>query len=500
MASVATIHSIGGARSTVPENIEAEAVLLGALLIENPLVAKLAGKIGAEDFYEPVHARVFTAIKRWSDEGKQVNATLLRPEFEADEGLSDLGGTTYLFRLTADDSGLLAPFELAEQIRDLANRRRTIAALEDAVRAYRNTAEDAPLPDLAALLELPKQSGATFELLSLADLEAMPPPQWLVHETIAQEGLTTIYGDPGAGKSFIALDMALRIAQGMNWHGVRTRRTGVLYIAGEGARGIGKRVTGWRISHGLQAFDAPFMLLPVAVQMTDDADRTKLLRTIDAAKKAMDCDVGLVVIDTVSRAIAGVDENSQETMSAFIRACDQVKEHTGGALIGIHHSGKDKERGMRGSSVLLGGVDASIKLTKDNGLVTLLVEKQKDGEDGQKLHMRLERIELDDEISTLVPVRADAAEGESGAPSYPQIVSAFTMMADAWEAGKPLSSKVQTREAGRYAPMIFAAKIGGNADEWRKLLDAWLAKGIVTFEMVSTVTKMSGLRVIDAIT
>lgn len=488
------------AEPSMPENIEAEAMLLGALLIENSLIAKLAGKIGEDDFYEPVHARVFASIKRWSNKGKQVNARLLRPEFEADEGLAVLGGTTYLFRLAADNSGLLAPYELAEQIRDLANRRRIIAALEDTARAYRNTAEDAPLPDLAALLELPKQSGATFDLLSLADLEAMPPPQWLVHETIAQGGLTIIYGDPGAGKSFIALDMALRIAQGMNWHGVRTRRTGVLYIAGEGARGIGKRVTGWRISHGIDAFDAPFMLLPVAVQMTDDTDRAKLLRTIDAAKTAMDFDVGLVVIDTVSRAIAGVDENGQEAMSAFIRACDQVKEHTGGALIGIHHSGKDKERGMRGSSVLLGGVDASIKLTKDDGLVTLLVEKQKDGEDGQKLHMRLERIEIGDEISTLVPVRADALEGDNGAPSYPQIVAAFTMMADAWAAGKPLSSKVQTREFERYAPMVLAAKIGGFADEWRKLMEAWLAEGIVTFETVNAKTHTAGLRVIDAIT
>lgn len=498
MASVATLHSIDGSRLAVPENIEAEAALLGALMLENPLIAKLAGKIAAADFYEPAHASIFSALERWNSEGKKVNAALLRPEFENDEALAELGGPVYLARLSADGTGLLAPLELAEQIRSLAHRRRTIAALEDAVRAYRDTGGDAELPDLAALIETPR--GAVFELLSLAALEAMPAPQWLVHETIAQEGLTIIYGDPGAGKSFVALDMALRIALGMSWHGVRTRRTGVLYIAGEGARGIGKRVHGWRIAHGLAAFDAPFVLLPVAVQLSDDKERAKLLRTIDAAKNMLDFDIGLVVVDTVSRAIAGVDENSQETMSAFIRACDQIKNHTGGALIGIHHSGKDKDRGMRGSSVLLGGVDAAIKLTKDNGLVTLLVEKQKDGEDGQKLHMRLERIEIDDEISTLVPIRADAPEGETGAPSYPQIVAAFAMMAEQWAAGKPLSSKVQTREAGRYAPMVFASRIGGWAEEWRKLLDAWLAKGIVTFEMVNAKSKTSGLRVIDAIT
>src|SRR5690606_12115174 len=130
------------------------------------------------------------------------------------------------------------------------------------------------------------------------------------------------YGDPGADKSFIALDMAQRVAHGKDLHGTAAKATGVLYIAGEGARGLGKRVKGWRKKHEMEGVDAPFLLLPVAVQLLDEKQRAKIIRTISAAIERAGFSIGLIVIDTVSRALAGADENGQESMSAFVSACD----------------------------------------------------------------------------------------------------------------------------------------------------------------------------------
>ena len=133
-----------------------------------------------------------------------------------------------------------------------------------------------------------------------------------MHEAVVSDGLTIIYGEPGAGKSFIALDMALRIALGWDWHGVRTKQVGVLYIAGEGVRGIGKRVDGWALNYGAEIDNAPLVVMPIAAQLLEPGERAKLIRTIDEVKRKMDFEIGLIVVDTVSRSIAGSDKTGRK--------------------------------------------------------------------------------------------------------------------------------------------------------------------------------------------
>lgn len=347
-----------------------------------------------------------------------------------------------------------------------------------------------------------EEADAIFPILDMDELEAMPPPTWLIREMIAEEGLSVIYGDPGAGKSFIAIDMALRVAHGMDWHGTDAIATGVLYIAGEGVRGLGKRIKGWRNHHGMHGIDAPFLLLPLAVQLLDKAERAKLIRTIDAARERAGFSIGLVVIDTVSRALAGADENTQESMSAFVAACDEVRRHAGGALLAVHHSGKDKERGMRGSTVLLGGCDASIRVTKNEKLVTLKTEKQKDAEEAEPICMEMRKetwVEtgLGEEQSTLVPFRSEAPIMDESTLSNEQIGKAFGFMADAWGNRRPLSHRVETRRDGRYAPVLFAQRFGGEVSLWADHLTSWLETECVVSEVYDNHTKSKGLRVLQ---
>lgn len=348
----------------------------------------------------------------------------------------------------------------------------------------------------------------TFDILTLDELETLPPPSYLVDGFIVDDGLTVFYGDPGCGKSFMTVDLAMRIAMGWEWHGQKTERTGVLYVAGEGVRGLGKRTRGWRIKHGVdRQKDIPFALMPTAAQILDREERAKLIRTIDKARDALGFDVGMVVIDTVSRSIAGSDENTQETMSAFVKACDDIRAHTGGAVIGVHHSGKDKERGMRGSTVLLGGSDAVFKVEKSELLVTLTCEKQKDDEEPAPVYFDMQKFgwpaprEDDPEHwdTTLVPTRMQSKPDATEGVSRDMIARAFGMMVDAWRAGKPLSNKPQTRTSGRYAPAIFGRKIGGESDAWKELICSWLENGNLTEDMVDNRSKMSGLRVLDAV-
>jgi lipopolysaccharide transport system ATP-binding protein len=72
-----------------------------------------------------------------------------------------------------------------------------------------------PEPDQRLPAIEPDPAEDIFELLDLDELEALPAPTWLIADLIADHGLSVLYGDPGAGKSFIAIDMALRLAFAM---------------------------------------------------------------------------------------------------------------------------------------------------------------------------------------------------------------------------------------------------------------------------------------------
>ena len=134
------------AARTLPSNVEAEAAFLGAVLIDNRVIEELVAPIKPEHFFEPVHARIYDRVLQLLDRKAVVTPVTLRPYFEADEALKDLGGAAYLARLTADGQGLLAPRELAEQIYDLALLRELISVGRNLVEGALDTSDSvAPL-------------------------------------------------------------------------------------------------------------------------------------------------------------------------------------------------------------------------------------------------------------------------------------------------------------------------------------------------------------------
>lgn len=231
----------------------------------------------------------------------------------------------------------------------------------------------------------------TFEIYTLEHLRRMPPVEWLIDGMLTKHGFSVLYGEPGAGKSFLALDWALSIAHGRAWQGRHNVTAGsVLYIAGEGVGGLGKRIKGWEFHHELPGADCPFYVLPTAVRFREQGDIEKLMRTIDSLGQRF----SLIVIDTVARALLGGDENSATDMGMFVDACDAIKRHAGCAVLAVHHSGKDAARGMRGSTSLLGGVDASLRAMQNDGLMTIHVEKQKDAEPADDINLRMVSVGL----------------------------------------------------------------------------------------------------------
>ncbi|MEO5586257.1 MAG: replicative DNA helicase [Novosphingobium sp.] len=161
------------AARALPANIEAEAAFLGAVLIDNRVIEELGAPLVPAHFFEPIHARIYERILQLLDRKAVVTPVTLRPYFEADEALKDLGGAAYLARLTADGQGLLAPRQLAEQIYDLALLRELVSVGRNLVTSAMDTSESVePLEQIeraeAALYQVAEGAGVQSEAQSFS--------------------------------------------------------------------------------------------------------------------------------------------------------------------------------------------------------------------------------------------------------------------------------------------------------------------------------------------
>lgn len=252
--------------------------------------------------------------------------------------------------------------------------------------------------DVHAFIGTLKPKPDIFPTLDLVSLSTLPPPSFLIDELVPDYGLTVLYGPPESYKSFVALDLALSVVFGQAWNGRAVKQGAVLYIAGEGVRGIARRVAAWLRHHGLEDANAPFHLLGTSVNLLEPAQVLKLVRTLEELRRIAEHPFSMVVIDTVARAMPGADENAARDMGMFISATDRVRDVMECAVLGIHHAGKDNSKGARGSSALAGGADAVIRAERLDKIVTLTNEKQKDSDHFQPILLEAQSVDITDEL------------------------------------------------------------------------------------------------------
>lgn len=229
------------------------------------------------------------------------------------------------------------------------------------------------------------------ELLTLKDIEALPPPTYLVDKLLTDTGLALMYGQYASGKSFVALDIGLHVAFGRRWQGRETKAGKVVYIAGEGVSGLKKRIAAWRKHYDFQSRDAPFVVIREHMPLLNSERVNGLVETLKEQGE-----VTLVIIDTLARAFTGGDENSSTDMGNFVRSCERIRETTGGAVLIVHHTGKDRKQGARGSTALMGAVDTAITIEKTGNTMELTVAKQKDDEPGLPFGLMLLELDVED--------------------------------------------------------------------------------------------------------
>jgi len=212
--------------------------------------------------------------------------------------------------------------------------------------------------------------------LTLEQIRHMPPATWLIDRFIPEGSFCILYGTPGSFKTFLALHGGLCITNGTPFFHRPVRQGGVFYLAGESPAGFRLRIAAWENQYGPFNESVPFYLQPGGAVINQAGEVTKLAQDILAVCEAPK----LIVIDTLQMYLEG-NENSPEHMGAFVRACLQLKDKTGAAVLVLHHLGKDAQKGARGHTSLAGTADAMFEMVKKKTLGMLRCTKMKEADD-----------------------------------------------------------------------------------------------------------------------
>src|SRR5437764_1032162 len=183
---------------SLPQNVEAEAALLGALMVDNRLVEDIQLKLKPHHFYEPLHSRIYEAILKLTDSNRIANPVTLKPLFEADDGMKEVGGPSYLAQLTGSGAAVIGARDFASQIYDLALLRALVGVGRELVEGALDTSEDvAPLAQIeraeTELYKVAEEGGAEGKAKSFSEAtkEALEMAERALNSGGHLSGLTT---------------------------------------------------------------------------------------------------------------------------------------------------------------------------------------------------------------------------------------------------------------------------------------------------------------------
>jgi adenosyl cobinamide kinase/adenosyl cobinamide phosphate guanylyltransferase len=280
-----------------------------------------------------------------------------------------------------------------------------------------------------------------FRMLSADDLVQLPPPTFLVKDTIVLGETTVIAGPGDSGKTFLVTDMCWKVAQ----------HYPVCYIAAEDAQGISLRMQAW-CKHHQRPRPQNFRVLgtgagvPCAVELMDAPQIDDLILTLQAHQ------IKLVVIDTLSQCSGGAEENGSD-MTRLAAACNRIAHTTGAAVVVIHHTTKDGKH-YRGHSSLKDNTYGFFDVAKEDDVINLAKVRVKNTGSIADRHFRLVTIDLGkidtygEPITSAVALPAHKVKvtGDDLTPSRREVLSQIALIQDADEAPKATHLKQSLRD------------------------------------------------------
>lgn len=316
------------------------------------------------------------------------------------------------------------------------------------------------------------------QMLTPEQLRLMPAPEPLVNGVLDLETCAWLIGAPGSYKSFVALDLAAHVGRGEAWRGHAVRQGLVLYVAGEGTRGMRLRVDAWEREYGPVK---DVRVLPMPVQADERRVPTGHVGAwsvlVEAARRLQPV---MIIIDTQARMTIGLNENDNTEMSYFADQADRLKRACGACVLIVHHTGRAGAN-ARGASSIDGAQDAELRLERKGLMrVELHMDKQKDQAEEPPTTILLRRSEggadprTGRDLSSLVLVHegADDPFSDPGTPVNKQqmrAIALFKLIEEYGNRGEGLT-RADIRKLFMDQPEIAELNTGVRNKAW---LRAW---------------------------
>lgn len=457
-----------------PHSLVAEQSLLGAILVNNGVHARVAETMEATDFFDPLHQNIYETAGELIAAGKAATPITLAPFFENAEPMgSGLSVPVYLGQLAANATGIVNAPDYAQTIADLAARRQLILTGEDILAAaYESPPDFGPDGQIAEAVHRLENlggsisSGRSGKLLAGSDFAGKPPPirVWQTANIPAGDA-TLLSGDGGTGKSLIAAQLAVATATGRDWLGQKVRRGPVLYVGAEDDTDeMHRRLTDICRAEdiGLDRLEN-LHLLPLAGRdaVMATSDKSNILRPTAlwhrVSREVRKTKPALVVYDTLADLFAG-DENNRAQARQFVQLLRGLAIETGHAALLLAHpslSGMASGSGTSGSTGWSNSVRSRLYLSRvraddnselDPNARVLQVMKANYAGTGDTLAMRWHRG---------VFVTGDAA-AEDGAVLSARALRAETVFLELLRDFTERGQRVTSAFSQLYAPKRFA--------------------------------------------
>jgi AAA domain len=238
---------------------------------------------------------------------------------------------------------------------------------------------------------------------------------WLLKGLLARGETSAWIGAPGSLKSALLTDIAVCIAANRDWHEQRSKQaTAVIYFALERADLVRRRLAAYRVRDGFKSL--PVAVVSKLVNLMDAATVETVVATIDAVERHFGLPVGLLIFDTYAKAMSagGGDEDKARDQNLMFANIQRMKERRAVHVALVGHTGKDANRGARGSNAILGDVDLMVAITGTD-IRTATITKANDLPEGPIASFRAEMVELglDEDGENRLSGRLDGVDASS---------------------------------------------------------------------------------------
>lgn len=341
----------------MPHDLEAEASLLGGVILRPHELLPELHDVEIEDFYLNQHKVVWAAIRQLEHASLPIDVVMIEHEIQKLGHLDSIGGIAFLGELALKCPTASNVIAYRDIVLMLAKNRRAILELSSALeRAYTWQHDPGELVGeiCGQLARLEQDRPATADdarakwCVSIESYLGDEEPDdddavdWIIRDLIPRAE-PAIWGGPmKGGKTWSAMDLCLAIALGKDWVGFENTlkepaRVLALFLE-DNKRRITKRLSELARARGLHFLSDPTVLANLRVnrapiQLPNRADQRAFAREIKrwGAK--------VVIVDNLTRVMMG-DPNSTRDAAIFTRVWTELGEETGASIVFLHHTKK----------------------------------------------------------------------------------------------------------------------------------------------------------------